>query len=89
MNLLQTFLLGVLAAMAGVAAAYFFRFWRQTRDLLFLSFTIAFSFESVERTARVFYEHPNEGSVWVYVGRLITFLLILLAIYRKNFGRER
>lgn len=88
MNPVQNFLLGVLAATSGVAAAYFFRFWRQTREALFLSFTVAFGFESIERTARVFYEHPNEGSVWVYVGRLITFLLILLAIYRKNFGRE-
>ena len=85
---IQTFLLGVLAVMSAVAASFFFRFWKQTRDSLFLSFAISFGFASLEQTARLFLEHPNEGSPWIYMIRLFTYLLILAAIYKKNFGRD-
>jgi uncharacterized membrane protein HdeD (DUF308 family) len=48
------------------AAAFFFRFWRRTRDLLFLAFAVAFAIEGVNRLAFLFIVAPNEGAPAIY-----------------------
>jgi hypothetical protein len=37
----------------------------------------------------MFVEHPNEGASWVYLVRLVAFLIILGGILHKNYGRAR
>jgi len=88
MTILNGFLLGVIATASATAALFFLRFWKETRDSLFLSFSCAFFIEAANRTAIVFLPHPSEGSPWVYVVRLFAFLLILAAILNKNYGRR-
>lgn len=82
--MLEGFLLGVIVTASLTAGAFFLRFWRQTRDTLFLTFAAAFFIEGLNRIGFLFVERPNEGSPAIYLVRLIAFLLILAAIVRKN-----
>jgi uncharacterized membrane protein HdeD (DUF308 family) len=82
-------LLGVIATTSITAAIFFLRFWKRTRDSLFLAFAIAFLIEGVNRIAVLEVERPNEGSPWTYVVRLIAFLIILAGILNKNYGTDR
>jgi uncharacterized membrane protein HdeD (DUF308 family) len=84
MTMLEGFLLGVIVTASLTAGAFFLRFWRQTRDTLFLAFAAAFVIEGLNRISFLFVERPNEGSPAIYLVRLIAFLLILAAIIRKN-----
>ncbi len=78
------FLLGTVAAACVVAALFFLRFYRDTRDALFLYFSAAFALESVNRTLLAFSATPNEGAPALYMIRAFAYALIVLGIYRKN-----
>jgi hypothetical protein len=82
--MIEGFLLGVIVTCSLVAAAFFARFWRASRDLLFLGFAVAFLLEGLNRAAFLFLENPNAGDVTIYVIRLLSYLLILGAIAYKN-----
>lgn len=82
--MLEGFLLGVIVTTSLVAAMFFLKFWRQTRDTLFLAFAAAFGIEGINRIGFLFVETPNEGSASIYIVRLLAFLLILGAILHKN-----
>jgi hypothetical protein len=82
--MIEGFLLGVIVTCSFVAAGFFARFWRATRDLLFLGFAVAFLLEGLNRLAFLFLEHPNAGDTVIYVVRLLSYLLILGAIAYKN-----
>jgi hypothetical protein len=82
--MLEAFLLGVIVTGSFVAAAFFLKFWRKTRDLLFLGFAAAFMIEGVNRTSFLLLPQPNEGAPLVYTVRLFSYLLILAAIVYKN-----
>ena len=84
MSTLQAFLLGVIATASLTAAVFFWKFWRQTRDVLFLAFSAAFLVEGLNRVSVLFLERPDEGSPAIYIVRCLAFLLILLAIVNKN-----
>jgi uncharacterized membrane protein HdeD (DUF308 family) len=84
---IEPFLLGVIATLSLTAGIFFLKFWRKTRDSLFLAFSLAFIIEGLNRCAFLFLEKPNEGSPYIYCVRLLAFLLILSAILRKNSGR--
>ncbi|HZD76664.1 MAG TPA: DUF5985 family protein, partial [Acidobacteriaceae bacterium] len=53
----------------------------------FLAFGLAFVIEGLNRCALLFLKNPNEGSPYIYIVRLLAFLLILGAILHKNYGR--
>lgn len=67
-----------------VAALFFMRFWRQTRDRLFLMFAAAFAVDAMMRAFLAIGEVPNEQEPFFYLGRLASFLLIIVAIVDKN-----
>ena len=71
------------------AGLFFFRFWRETRDRLFLAFGTAFSLLAAQRAAlSLLVQADAEGAaVWLYALRLLAFLLILAAIIDKNRSR--
>jgi uncharacterized membrane protein HdeD (DUF308 family) len=81
---MNQFLLGAIAALCLVAGVFFFRFWRETRDRLFLFFGLAFAIEGVNRTALALSDNPREGDPFFYLVRLGSFLIILYAIWDKN-----
>ena len=82
--MLEGFLLGVIVTGSLAASAFFLKFWRQTRDKLFLGFAAAFAIEGVNRIAFLFVAHPDEGNPIIYTVRLFSYLLILAAIVNKN-----
>lgn len=82
--MIEGFLLGVIVTGSAIAAAYFARFWRKTRDPLFLAFAVAFLIEAGNRLAFLSLENPNEGAAGIYLVRLLSYLVILVAIIHKN-----
>jgi uncharacterized membrane protein HdeD (DUF308 family) len=84
--MIEGFLLGVIATSSLAVGLYFLKFWRSTRDAFFLSFGAAFIIEALNRCTFLFFERPSEGSPWIYVVRLLSLLLILAAILRKNYS---
>jgi uncharacterized membrane protein HdeD (DUF308 family) len=82
--MIDGFVLGVVATVSLTVSLFFFRFWRDTRDFLFLAFALAFLIEGACRISILWARHPNEASAWIYLGRLLGFLLVLGAIVNKN-----
>ena len=78
------FLLGIIFAASLVAGLFFLKFWRDTKDVLFLAFAAAFLIEALNRLRFLFIEHPNEGNPSIYLVRLLAFMLIVAAILYKN-----
>jgi hypothetical protein len=87
MSIIEAFLVGVIATSSLIAGVFFLKFWRKTRDFLFLAFGLAFVIEALNRCAFLFLAKPNEGNPYIYIVRLFAFLLILSAILRKNSGK--
>jgi len=87
--MIDGFLLGIIVMAELVAAAYFFRFWRQTHDRLFLAFGASFLIEGINRASVLFIDDPAAGSAIIYAVRLLSYLLILAAIADKNRKRGR
>ena len=84
MNGINEVLLGAAAMGSAIAALFFFRFWRQTKDRLFLMFAIAFVVDSFMRIILAIAVLPDETEPFFYLGRLLSFGLIVLAIIDKN-----
>ncbi|MGA7884242.1 MAG: DUF5985 family protein [Acidobacteriaceae bacterium] len=81
---LDLFLLGYIAALAAAATIFFLRYWKETRDSLFLAFAVFFAVEGGTRTFDISTPSPNLIVGWVYILRLLAVLLIVAAILRKN-----
>ncbi len=83
--MISAFLLGIISFASLVAGLFFLKFWRATRDGFFLAFAAAFFLEAGNRLALLFVPQPNEGTPAIYLVRLLAFLLILIAIVKKNY----
>ena len=77
------FVSGALVMGYAIAAMFFFRYWRQTRDRLFVFFGAAFFSLAVQRLILAMLADPD-AAIAVYGIRLAAFLLILIAIVDKN-----
>ncbi|HEY4367529.1 MAG TPA: DUF5985 family protein [Steroidobacteraceae bacterium] len=82
--MIEGFLLGVIVASSLTAGAFFIRFWKQTRDPLFLGFGVAFIIEGINRFAFLFLDHPHQGGPVLFAVRLFSYAVILAAIVNKN-----
>lgn len=85
---LDTFLLGFICASSILAAVFFLRFWRHTRDSLFLAFTLFFAIEGANQAYVASLKHPNVGTIAVTLIRLLAVLAILGAILWKNLAER-
>jgi len=81
---LDLFLLGYTAAVSLVVALFFLRFWKETRDTLFLAFAIFFAVQGFAPAVVIPAEYPNVAIDWVYALRLVAVLVVVAAILRKN-----
>jgi hypothetical protein len=63
---------------------FFFRFWRDTADRLFLIFGLAFTLLAVQRAMLTLLAETPSAHIYLYVVRLLAFLLIIAAIVDKN-----
>ena len=84
MTVFTTFLSGAVSALFLVAALFFLRFWKRTRDGLFLAFALAFFLLGVGQGLLTLAVVPDEERSFLYLVRLAAFALILAAIIRKN-----
>ena len=82
--MLESFLSGAICLALLTIILFFVKFWRSTRDRLFLFFSLSFSLLLVERLARAIMGLHSEWLPTVYGIRLAAFALILLAIADKN-----
>jgi hypothetical protein len=78
---MNEFLLGAVTTGCLLAGLFFLRFWRLSRDRLFLIFCLAFWILAINWTLHALGSPINE---YLYVLRLLAFGLIALAIMDKN-----
>ena len=77
-------LLGAIAMATLTIGLFFLRFWKKTRDRFFLFFAVAFGLEGVNRALLGLTHSLNENEPIFYLVRLLSFVLILIAIIDKN-----
>lgn len=80
---LNAMLVGAVAMASVVAGVFFLRFWRDTSDVFFLLFGIAFILDAVARLALASGVSDDVKAVCL-TARLVTYALILVAIFLKN-----
>ena len=66
-----------------IIGLFFFRFWRETLDRLFLLFALSFWLQACIRVALTVVGEPEER-VYLYGLRFVAYSLILAAIVMKN-----
>jgi uncharacterized membrane protein len=81
---LNDFLAGAVALGFAVCGLFFLRYWHRSRDELFLAFALAFALLGIGQAVLALANIPTEERGAIYLLRLAAFLLILIAIYRKN-----
>jgi hypothetical protein len=82
--MLYDFLGGAVSMGFAVAALLFLKFWRRTRELLFLAFSASFLLLGVTQALLILAEVPVEERSQLYLVRLLAFLLILAALWWQN-----
>lgn len=83
------FLSGAASLAYLVAGVYFLRFWRLTRDRLFISFAFAFWLLALNQIIVSVVGVADERRGYSYLLRVVGFMLILFAIVGKNLSRNR
>ncbi len=83
------FLSGAVAMGYLTAALFFIRFWKKTRDRLFLAFAVAFVLFALNQCLALWLGAADERIGYIYMVRVLGFLLILAAIVDKNRSSER
>ena len=81
---LVPFLSGAVTMGFAAIALFFLRFWRSSRDPLFLYFSLAFLLLGLVQGALTIGGIPLEERSPFYLVRLIAFSLIIIAVVRKN-----
>lgn len=82
------FLRGALAMACVVAALFFARFWRVSRDRLFLAFSAAFWLFALNWTLLALENPSNETAHRLFIVRFLAFLVIIVGILDKNRQRR-
>lgn len=86
---MNQFLLGAISMGSAVVALLFLRFWKQSRDRLFLYFAASFLLEAINRALFAYNGAHSEEATLYYLVRLLSYALILWAIVEKNLVRPR
>jgi hypothetical protein len=86
---LTPFLQGVCAATALAVGLSFYRFWRNTADRLFALFGAAFVLFAISWTLLALTPAGHESRPYIYLVRLVAFLLIIAGIVEKNRAQRR
>jgi hypothetical protein len=81
---MEQLLSGAIAVGSLVVGLFFVRFWHQTRDTFFIYFAAAFWLEAANRVALGTMLQPDESAPLFYSVRLVSYALIIVAIWKKN-----
>ena len=78
------FLQAVSATAAWVSGAIFLRYWRESRDMLFALFAIAFALLGLSWALLSIVDPVGEANPYIYGLRLVAFMLLIAAVIQKN-----
>lgn len=84
---IATFISGAMFTACLVAGLFFLKFWKRSRELLFLLFCIAFWIFATERVVLILLQ-ATENKAFIYLLRLSGYLCIIAAIVLKNRPRR-
>lgn len=87
--MIEDFLGGAVAMGFGIAALFFLQFWHRTRVGLFLAFAGSFLLLGITQALLTLSGIPVEERSWLYLLRLLAFLLILAALWWQNRGDRK
>jgi hypothetical protein len=82
----ELFTWGILAMASFVAALFFLRYWRESRERLFAFFALAFVGLAANWTGLALIDQPTDEAqqTYAYVVRLVAFLILIIGIVDKN-----
>ncbi len=86
---MAVFLDGAVAMGCAVAGLFFLRFWRNSRDDLFVYFAVAFWVFAISYAVLGLVPLADEKRPYVFVVRLFGFGAILWGVAWKNRGNRR
>lgn len=72
-----------------VISLFFVKFWRRTRDALFLAFAVSFTLLALNQGLAIVIEIDRDERSYLYIIRLIAFLIIIVAVLHKNSAFDR
>jgi uncharacterized membrane protein len=81
---LVPFLQAVSATLAWVSGLMFLRFWRESRDSLFVFFGAGFWTLALSWALLAMTSPTGEAQPYIYAVRLLAFLLIIAGMIQKN-----
>lgn len=81
---IKTMVSGGLVMACLACALFFLRFWKSSRDRLFIFFALAFAVMGLNWLSLAVLQVEDERRHYLYVIRLVSFLVILYAIWDKN-----
>lgn len=84
MNTLNFFLSGAIFTECIIIALFFLQYQSKTRDIFFGYFALSFALLAAERIVWSIMGMTSEFRPMVYLFRLATFLVIIIAILKKN-----
>ena len=82
---MNLFFSGALTMAYVMATLFFLRFYRQTKETLFVHFAACFALLTVSRIALTAADEEEQHHA-LYLLRLLAFLVLLVGIWRKNRG---
>jgi hypothetical protein len=82
------FLSGAITMGLAMASLFFLRFWRRTRDGLFLAFAVAFLLLALNALLVAMANVPLENRSLLYLLRLAAFAIIIWAVIQKSRSRR-
>ena len=83
------FIWGALTMASWTIALFFLRFWRTSRDRLFGGFAAAFAVLGLNWLLLALFEPSKESQHYIYVVRLVAFLLLIGSVVDKNRSRDK
>ena len=86
--MLGAFVSGLVTMCFAAIGLCFMRFWTLNRDPLFIAFAVAFWLLAVNQALVGLSVVPREERSWVYLLRVAAFLVIAIAIVRKNVAQR-
>lgn len=80
-NITRQFVEGAISMGLLIGSGFFFRFWRESRDRLFMFFALSLLLQSLNRAV------GNEDTLVPYLIRVFAYAIIIIGIVDKNLRR--
>jgi len=81
---LVVFMWGATTFGSWVIALFFLKYWKRTRDRLFVFFSAAFWILSLNWIGLAITTPDHESRHWIFIARVVAFSFIILGILDKN-----